>query len=50
MADFARSSCAAVQAQLDRMGGISGADDTRGLDRIAAPTASPIDPPMKAKS
>ena len=36
MADFARSSCAAVQAQLDRMGGISGADDTLGLDRIAA--------------
>ena len=36
MADFARSSCAAVQAQLDRMGGISGADDTLGLDRIMA--------------
>ena len=36
MTDFARSSCAAVQAQLDRMGGISGDDDTLGLDRIAA--------------
>ena len=36
MADFARSSCAAVQAQLDRMGGISGADDILGLDRIMA--------------
>lgn len=36
MADFARSSSAAVQAQLDRMGGISSVDDTLGLERIAA--------------
>ncbi|MEG3155410.1 bifunctional folylpolyglutamate synthase/dihydrofolate synthase [Sphingomonas sp. RB1R13] len=36
MADFARSSCAEVQAQLERMGGISSGDDTLGLERIAA--------------
>ena len=36
MADFAQSSCAAVQAQLERMGGISSGDDTLGLERIAA--------------
>ena len=36
MADFARSSCAEVQAQLERMGGISSGDDTLGLERITA--------------